>query len=259
MNAAGDVSAAVAISSSKGLQAYGETVLGSAMAVVRLVVWAEAFQRGGYVYHVDACGAAFGNYEAVLFPAREGAAAWLCWPESGGVYPRREHREVGHVGGAACGEWVALAFNRWRVRVLYARNAGKWSVHLGGLHDGGGVLDVEQAGTGCRFACGFGGGFGGVFHRSGGRCASRLGVFGAAGGVDADACEQVGGVDADEVGQLCEYLPLLAVFSYGYIHMRYVVLSAKWHMLQVQYSAMWHVLSIQNNATWHIFFYFGTF
>ena len=55
------------------------------------------------------------------------------------MYPRREHREVGHVRGASGGERVALAFNRWRVGVLYARNAGKWSVHLGGLHDGGGV------------------------------------------------------------------------------------------------------------------------
>ena len=69
MNAAAVVSGVAAISSSKGLHAYGETVLGSAMAVVRLVVWAEAFQRCGHVYHVDAGGAAFGNYEAVLFPA----------------------------------------------------------------------------------------------------------------------------------------------------------------------------------------------
>ena len=87
------------------------------------------------------------------------------------------------------------------------------------------ALDVEQAGTGCRFACGFGGGFGGVFHRSGGRLASVLcAALVAACCVYAYTCEQVGGVDADEVGQLGEYLPLLAVFSYGYIHMRYVVL-----------------------------------
>ncbi len=75
--AAAVVSLAGAISTSKGRHAYGETVLGFDMVETRLVVWAEAFEGGGNVYHLDSGCAAFGDNEAVLFPAGEGAAAGL--------------------------------------------------------------------------------------------------------------------------------------------------------------------------------------
>ena len=67
----------------------------------------EGGECGGDVYHTDAGGTGFGDDEAIVFPAFEGALGWRVWVEAGGVDPRGEEAKAGDIARAAGGKGPA--------------------------------------------------------------------------------------------------------------------------------------------------------